>query len=91
MTAYDYSGLNDPELVRLARAGREADYLVERRPQYLVGQDFAPPPALQGQYVLLARFNRTYAASGTPNWELWGRKDCAALQEIRVPAKNTVR
>ncbi len=103
MTAYDYSGLNDPELVRLARAGREGEYLMERRPQYLAGQAFAPPAALQNQYVLLARFTRTQAASGTPNWELWGRKDCAALkelghsglpliypvtQEIRTPAQN---
>jgi hypothetical protein len=79
---YDASGLNDPQLVRLKRAGRTAEYLPGRRPHYLVDHDLVPPDALRDQYVLLARFTRTRAGTGWPDWNLWGRRDCAALQRL---------
>jgi hypothetical protein len=85
MRVRDVTGLNDRLALELLRSG-SVDVWSEmtRRlvPEYLAGDTFEPPEELRDNYVLAARFERTSRHTKFQDWNLWARKDSAALARL---------
>jgi hypothetical protein len=83
MRSVHHSSLDDlTDAERTMVRHEESAYLTLHVPTYLVGHAYVPPDDIVNDYVLVASFTRTNLVTDWPNWNLWARRDSAAVRRL---------